>query len=276
MKVNAAERGREKSSTTEEATVTVDGVEPPPHGLGHPVTPRDRLIFALDVDHLDEAERLVKLLAPHVGMFKIGPRLFTSAGSLVVDLVHGMGSSVFLDFKFHDIPDQIAGAAREVARQRARLFTVHALGGPKMIAAVTRSLRSMTIIPGAPPAVCLAVTVLTSHTQEDLEGLGLKGPVIEHAVRLAGLAVGAGAGGVVCSGHELAALRAHLPASTLFVVPGIRFSDDDVGDQVRVMTARRAVEGGASWVVVGRPIRDARDPVAAAQRIVDDIAEAGD
>ena len=243
-------------------------------GLGLPETPRDRLIFALDVDHLDDAERLVKQLAPHVGMFKIGPRLFTSAGSLVVDLVHGMGSSVFLDFKFHDIPDQIAGAAREVARQRARLFTVHALGGPRMIEAVTRSLRSMTVIPGAYPPVCCAVTVLTSHSQEDLDSLGLKGPVLEHAHRLARLAVGAGAGGVVCSGQELESLKPALPDTTLFVVPGIRSATEDRSDQVRVMTAKKAVEAGATWVVVGRPIRDAKDPAAAAQRIVAEMAEA--
>lgn len=249
-------------------------VEPFSKGLGLPEAPRDRLIFALDVDHLDEAERLVKQLVPHVGMFKIGPRLFTSAGSLVVDLVHGMGSSVFLDFKFHDIPEQIAGAAREVARQRARLFTVHALGGPKMIQAVTRSLRTMTLIPGAYPPVCLAVTLLTSHSREDIEELGLRGPVIEHAGRLAKLAVDAGAGGIVCSGHELAAIRPLLPETTLFVVPGIRSAEDEVQEQVRVMTARKAVETGATWVVVGRPIRDAKDPAAAAQRIVEDIAEA--
>lgn len=242
-----------------------------------PTSPRDRLIFALDVDSLDEAERYVKQLAPHVGMFKIGPRLFTSAGSLVVDLVHGMGSSLFMDFKFHDIPDQIAGAAREVARQRARLFTVHALGGPKMIHAVTRSLRAATLVPGAYPPLCLAVTILTSHSPDELSALGLEGPVTEHAKRLAKLAVDAGAGGVVCSGHELSVLKPHLPEGTAFVVPGIRSPQDDIGDQARVMTAGAAVAAGATWVVVGRPIRDAQSPVAAAQRIVDDIAsvEAG-
>ncbi|MEL6187315.1 MAG: orotidine-5'-phosphate decarboxylase [Myxococcota bacterium] len=243
-------------------------------GLGLPQSPRERLIFALDVDHLDDAERLVKDLAPHVGMFKVGPRLFMSAGSLVVDLVHGLGSSLFFDFKFHDIPDQISGAARELARQRARLFTVHALGGRRMISAVTRSLRSMTVIPGAYPPVCLAVTILTSHSQEEMESLGLTGPVVDNARRLARLAVDAGAGGIVCSGQELAHLKPALPEGTVFVVPGIRSADDEVGDQVRVMTARKAVEAGATWVVVGRPIRDAKDPVAAAQRIVEDIAEA--
>lgn len=250
-------------------------MNPASKALGLPESPRDRLIFALDVDHLDEAERLVKQLAPHVGMFKIGPRLFTSAGSLVVDLVHGMGSSVFMDFKFHDIPDQIAGAAREVARQRARLFTVHALGGPKMIDMVTRNLRRATLVPGAFPPICLAVTLLTSHDPAELAQLGFDGPVLDHALRLAKLAVGAGAGGVVCSGHELSALKAALPEGTVFVVPGIRGPDDAIGDQARVMTAKKAVEAGATWVVVGRPIRDAKDPVEAAQRFVADIAEAG-
>lgn len=242
-------------------------------GLGLPETPRDRLIFALDVDHLDDAERLVKNLCPHVGMFKIGPRLFTSAGSLVVDLVHGMGSSVFLDFKFHDIPEQIVGAAREVARQRARLFTVHALGGSKMIEAITRTVNA-AVSPEAVAPVCCAVTLLTSHSQEELHQLGFQGTVLEQAHRLAKLAVDAGAGGVVCSGHELQSLRHVLPEETLYVVPGIRGMEDKNIDQVRVMTARKAVEAGATWVVVGRPIRDAKNPVTAAQRIVEEIAEA--
>lgn len=242
--------------------------------LGLPQTPRDRLIFALDVDHLDDAERLVKELSPHVGMFKIGPRLFTSAGSLVVDLVHGMGSSVFLDFKFHDIPEQIAGAAREVARQRARLFTVHALGGPKMIRAISRSMRSMTVIPGSHPPICCAVTILTSHSPEEMQLLGFTDSIQSHVQRLAQMAVEAGAGAVVCSGHELAELRPLLADSTLYVVPGIRGPSDEHADQVRVMTASEAIRAGATWVVVGRPIRDARHPSFVAQQIVEEIAEA--
>ncbi len=244
--------------------------------MGHvlPKSPKERLIFALDVDHIDEAERLVKLLAPHVGMFKVGPRLFASAGSLVLDLINGMGSSVFLDLKFHDIPASVAGAAREVARQRVRMFTVHALGGARMIEEVQRELTQMTLIPGAPPPICLAVTVLTSHAQEEVEALGLREPIVVVAERLARLAVDSGAQGIVASGHELAALRPALPESTVFVTPGIRGPQDDIADQTRVMTARRAVEAGATYVVVGRPIRQAKDPVAAAQRIVDDISMA--
>ncbi len=244
--------------------------------LGHrpPKEPRDRLIFALDVDHIDEAERLVKLLAPHVGLFKVGPRLFTSAGSLVLDLIHGMGSSVFLDLKFHDIPAQVAGAAREVARQRARMFTVHALGGARMITSAIDELAQMTLIPGSPPPLLLAVTVLTSHSEDEIRALGFASPLAEQAQRLARLAVGAGAQGLVASGHELAVLRPLVPDATVFVVPGIRGPGDDVGDQSRVMTARQAVEAGATYVVVGRPIRTSEDPVTAARRIVDDIEKA--
>lgn len=239
-----------------------------------PKEPKDRLIFALDVDHIDEAERLVKLLCPHVGMFKVGPRLFTNAGSLVLDLINGMGSSVFLDLKFHDIPASVAGAAREVARQRVRMFTVHGLGGARMIEAVQRELSAMTLIPGAPPPIVLGVTVLTSHAPEEVAALGFSEPISVIARRLAKLAVDNGAQGIVASGHELAELRPALPEGTIFVTPGIRGPDDDVGDQTRVMTARRAVEAGATFLVVGRPIRQAKDPVAAAQRFVDDIAQA--
>lgn len=239
-----------------------------------PKTPRDRLVFALDVDHIDEAERLVRLLAPHVGMFKVGPRLFTNAGSLVLDLINGMGSSVFLDLKFHDIPASVAGAAREVARQRVRMFTVHALGGSRMLQAVLRELSNMTLIPGAPPPIVLGVTVLTSHAQDEVDQLGFTEPIVSLATRLARMAVASGAQGIVASGHELVELVPALPAGTIFVTPGIRSPEDDVGDQSRVMTARDAVEAGATYVVVGRPIRQAKDPVAAAQRFVDDIAQA--
>ncbi len=242
--------------------------------LPEPDRPKDRLIFALDVEHIDEAERLVKLLAPHVGMFKVGPRLFTSAGALVVDLIHGLGSHVFLDLKFHDIPATVGGAAREVARMRARMFTVHALGGAKMVRAAVRELSQMTLIPGSPPPLCLGVTILTSHSPEDLAGIGLSGPLVEHVTRLATLAVDNGAAGVVASGHELGALRRTLPSGTVFVVPGIRSANEETQDQSRVMTARQAVEAGATYVVVGRPIRMAQDPVAAAQEIVEDIARA--
>ncbi|MGF1510636.1 MAG: orotidine-5'-phosphate decarboxylase [Myxococcota bacterium] len=235
-------------------------------------TPRDRLIFALDVDRLDEAEPMVRKLAPHVGVFKVGPRLFTNAGSLVFDLIHGMGSKVFLDLKFHDIPEAVAAAAREISRQRVKMFTLHALGGPKMIRAVQQRLMESTIVPGLEPPLCLAVTLLTSHTPEDIKQLGFPGPLVQHVTQLARSAVEAGAGGVVASGHEVGALKRVLPTRTVFVVPGIRRASDPVGDQSRVMSAEEAIRAGADYLVVGRPIRDAPDPAAVADAIVDEIA----
>ncbi len=243
-------------------------------GAALPASAKERLIFALDVDHLDEAERLVTVLAPHVGMFKVGPRLFTGAGVQVLDLIQSAGGRLFLDLKFHDIPATVAGAAREAARLRAQLFTVHALGGPRMIREVAAELSRQTTIPGMPRSLCLAVTVLTSHTQAEVEALGFTEPLVELASRLARSAVAAGADGVVASGHEVRALREVLPPSTVYVVPGIRGPGDDVGDQSRVMTAREAVEAGATWVVVGRPIRSAADPAAAAQRLIEDMERA--
>lgn len=245
-----------------------------PDGHSLPRDPKERLIFALDVDTIEEAERLVKALTPYVGTFKVGPRLFTNAGPLVLDLIHGMGSNLFLDLKFHDIPATVAAAARQVARRRVKMFTVHALGGPKMLEAIGRELTAMTLIPGAPPPLTLAVTVLTSHDEQELRGLGFERPVPEMVVKLAQMALGHGAGGIVASGHELAELRPRLPAETIYVCPGIRGPDDAAADQARVMTAREAVKAGATYVVVGRPIRLSDAPADAAQRFLDDIARA--
>jgi orotidine-5'-phosphate decarboxylase len=237
-----------------------------------PKTPRDRLIFALDVDDLGAAERWVKLLSPHVGMFKVGPVLYTAAGPAVFDLIHAAGSGVFLDLKLHDIPETVGRAAREAARRRIRLFTVHALGGRKMIERASGELMRLTLVPGLPRPVCLAVTILTSHRPEELREIGIEGSLEEAGERLARLGVEAGAGGVVASPHELPRLVRALPPEVLLVTPGIRGPQDAAGDQARTMGAGEAVEAGASYVVVGRPIRDADDPVGAAEAIVADIA----
>ncbi len=239
-----------------------------------PREPKDRLIFALDVDNIDEAERLVKALAPHVGAFKVGCHLFTNAGPLVLDLVHGMGGELFLDLKFHDIPATVAAAVRQAARRRVKMLTVHALGGAAMIEAIGEEYGEMTLIPGSMPPLVLAVTILTSQTEAQLAAIGFDRPLSELTVHLAQMSIEAGASGVVASGHELAQLKPKLPEGVVFVCPGIRGPGDPVGDQARVMTAKEAVEAGATYVVVGRPIRQADDPVDAAQRFVDDIAQA--
>jgi orotidine-5'-phosphate decarboxylase len=241
--------------------------------FAQPTEPKDRLIFALDVDDFDHAERLVKDLSPHVGMIKVGPRMFTGYGEQIVKLIQDRGAKLFLDLKFHDIPDTVAGAAREVARLRARMFTVHALGGAEMIKKAAGALNKMTIIPGMPHALCIAVTLLTSHTEDEARQLGFAASLVDQTVKLAKLAIEAGAAGVVSSGHELKVLRGALPSGVIYVVPGIRGPDDAKGDQARTMSAREAVEAGATYVVIGRPIREADDPVGAAKRIVEEIGK---
>ena len=239
-----------------------------------PKTARDRLIFALDVDDVDSAERLVRRLAPHVGMFKVGSQLFTSVGPLVIDLVHGLGASVFLDLKFHDIPATVGRTAKEVARARVKMFTVHALGGRMMVAQANRELARITMVPGVPLPMCLAVTLLTSHGDDELREVGLAPPLTQHSLRLAKLAMSSGATGVVASAQEVPTLRAALPPDTVFVTPGIRSSGAPSDDQARVVSAKEAIEAGATYIVVGRPIRDSQDPVEAAKRIVDEIDSA--
>jgi len=239
-----------------------------------PKTPKDRLIFALDVGDLDSAERLIGQVAPHVGMFKLGSQLFTSVGTMVLDLVYGMGAEVFLDLKFHDIPATVGLAAREVSRLRAKMFTVHALGGSKMIQQASHALMQATLVPGMERPIILGVTILTSHTPEDLVEIGIQGDLKEESQRLAKLAVQSGAGGIVASAQELPMLREILPPETVFVTPGIRPAGDSHGDQSRVVTPAQAIEAGSTYLVVGRPIRDAPDPAEAAKRIVDEIGEA--
>lgn len=242
---------------------------PPP-----PATARDRLIFALDVDDLDSAERYVRRLVEHVGTFKVGSTLFTAVGPLVIDLIHGMGASVFLDLKFHDIPATVAGAAKEASRRRVKMFTVHSLGGRKMITQASNELLRTTIVPGVPRPIVLGVTVLTSHEEGELQELGISGPIADLSARLAKLAVDSGALGIVASAHELKRLREELPRYTTFVIPGIRGANDARNDQARVMSAKEAIEAGATYLVVGRPIRDAQNPADAAKRFLDEIESA--
>jgi orotidine-5'-phosphate decarboxylase len=240
--------------------------------LPRPTEPRDRLIFALDVPDIETAEHYVKKLKAHVGTFKIGPGLLTLVGPEVIDLVHDNNAGVFLDLKFHDIPATVGAAAREASRKRVRMFTVHALGGKKMIEEAAGELLRTTIVPGIPRPLCLAVTVLTSHEEKDLAAIGLPGPIPDLGLRLAKLAVSAGASGIVASPHEIAKLKAELPEHIVYVVPGIRGPNDAKSDQSRVMTAKEAVQAGATYIVVGRPIRDAADPAAAAKKILDEIS----
>jgi orotidine-5'-phosphate decarboxylase len=226
---------------------------------------RDRLAFPLDGADLHDAGRWIDRLAPHVGVMKVGLELFVAAGPEAVRRAHASGAACFLDLKLHDIPATMAGAAARAAALGARYLTVHASAGSDALRAATKA------VAGSETRV-LAVTVLTSLDATALEAIGLASPAIA-AQRLARLAIDAGAHGLVCSAHEVASLRALSPSIEL-VVPGIRPSGTDAGDQKRVATPEAALDAGADVLVVGRPIRDAADPVAAARAIVATIERA--
>ena len=220
----------------------------------------NRICAALDVPDPAAAEKLASRLAGHVGLFKVGLELFVAHGRAAVEAVRKFGLPIFLDLKLHDIPQTVESAARAAAALGVEYVTVHASGGAEMIRAARRAL---------PRTKLLAVTALTSLGPEDLDAIGLARDVVP---RLARLAVAAGADGVVCSPQEVAALRAALGPAPLLVVPGIRPAGAAKGDQRRTGTPAEAVRAGASILVIGRPLRDAPDPAAAADAIAREIA----
>lgn len=235
-------------------------------------TIRHRLIFALDVERLSEAEQLVELLKGEVGIFKVGKQLFLHAGPEVVRMIHRHGADVFLDLKFHDIPHTVARAGVEAARLGVRFFDVHASGSFEMMERthreVARTCRRETL---RRPKI-LAVTVLTSLSRDDLRQVGVARAVEPQVVRLARLALRAGMDGVVASPLEIAQLRRACGRGFLLVTPGVRPPGAPSDDQKRTMTTAEAMRAGADYLVIGRPIRDAADPLAAAREIVADMA----
>ncbi|HEX4284767.1 MAG TPA: orotidine-5'-phosphate decarboxylase [Terracidiphilus sp.] len=230
---------------------------------------RNRLIVALDVATADDASALVDRLEGTCPWFKVGLELFTAAGPGIVERLAKRGHSVFLDLKFHDIPNTVAGAVRSAASLGAQMMTVHALGGPAMLAAARAELAKLS----NPPEL-LAVTVLTSMDAVQLTAIGVGMSPAEEAQRLARLGCAAGMRGFVCSPHEVTALRSITGPEGVLVVPGIRPSGVALGDQKRVATPAEALRQGASYLVVGRPITQAADPVAAASEILAEMAEA--
>ncbi|MCU0241325.1 MAG: orotidine-5'-phosphate decarboxylase [Vicinamibacteria bacterium] len=228
---------------------------------------QDRLIVALDVAEPDEASRLVELLAGRVGMFKIGSQLFTLAGPDFVHRLTGRGLKVFLDLKYHDIPNTVANAVSAASRLGVSLIDVHALGGSAMMEAAVGALPAMA-------SRLLAITILTSHNEHSLAELGLAGPIADAVPRLALLAQAAEVDGVVASPHEVGAIRAACGADFLIVTPGIRPAGSQAGDQSRITTPAAALRAGADYIVVGRPIIEAADPLAAAEAIVAEMTSA--
>jgi orotidine-5'-phosphate decarboxylase len=234
--------------------------------------PRERLIFALDVEHFSEAQELVGLLRGHVGLFKVGKQLFTHSGPKVIDMIRRKGERAFLDLKFHDIPHTVAKAAEEAAKLSAAMLTIHSMGGYEMMKRAVESSRSMAKQLNIPKPLILAVTILTSMDETILKEVGIKIPLEQQAVRLATLAKRAGVHGVVASPREIRLIRDHCGAHFLIVTPGVRPAFVAKDDQKRTLTPGEAIRAGADYIVVGRPIKDAVDPVRAADEIVEEIS----
>jgi len=228
--------------------------------------PRDRLIVALDVASAAEARRVVEAVGDITSTFKVGKQLFTSEGPGVVRELVASGRKIFLDLKFHDIPNTIAGAVRAAAGLEPTMLTVHASGGAAMLRAAVEAAKSVK----NPPLV-LAVTVLTSFSDQDLEEIGVPGPLADQVLRMATLARNCGCGGVVSSPREIGILRQEFGTGLVIVTPGVRPAGMGQGDQARVATPREAIAAGADYVVVGRPITAASDPAQAALKIVEEI-----
>ena len=221
------------------------------------------IIVALDESSLDEARRLMRCLEGRVRFYKVGLQLFTAAGSVAVEAVKAHGARVFLDLKLHDIPNTVASAVRSARDLGVDLCTIHLCGGPEMCAAaVAEAGEKMTI---------LGVTVLTSSNQATLEACGVQGSVGEQVVRLAKMGQAAGLQGFVASALELPLLRAELGPGPLLVIPGVRPAGSEAGDQKRTATPAEVVRGGATHLVVGRPISRADDPRAAFDRIAREV-----
>jgi orotidine-5'-phosphate decarboxylase len=230
---------------------------------------RKRLIVALDVSSAGAAEDLVKRLEDECKWFKVGLELFAAAGPAVVETLTARGHSVFLDLKFHDIPNTVAGAVRSAAGLGVRMMTVHAAGGPAMLAAAGAALDDV-----ADPPQLLAVTVLTSMDAAQLKATGVKRSPAEQVELLARMGWEAGIRGFVCSPQEVTAVRALTGAKGVLVVPGIRPAGTEAGDQKRLATPADALCAGASYLVVGRPITQAPEPAKAAKAILREMAQA--
>jgi len=234
----------------------------------------DKLIFALDADNYEDALSWVELLSGHVGMFKVGKELFTAVGPKIIESIKKKGQRVFLDLKFYDIPNTVARAAEVAVRLNVDMFNVHASGGSQMIKETVSAVWDCADKLGTARPILLAVTVLTSLNNSDLAEIGFQKNTKELVLHLAKLAYSAGASGVVASAQDIALLRENLDEKFIIVTPGIRSANATTkDDQKRTLSAYKAVKTGADYIVVGRPIRAAKDPLEACHQIVQEIAE---
>src|SRR5579863_3166392 len=237
-----------------------------PDEIRHHDDPRQRLIVALDFSTAAAAQRIVAAVGDSALTYKVGMQLYTAEGPQVVRDLVTSGRRVFLDLKYHDIPNTVGAAVAEAEKLGVSMLTVHASGSGKMLRAAVDAAKAR------PELMVLAVTVLTSMEGNDLQKIGIRGTVEESVVRLATIALANGCQGVVTSAREASPLRAELGHSFALVTPGVRPAGTSVGDQVRVVTPAEAIASGASHIVVGRPITEAADPATEARAILGQIS----
>jgi len=229
---------------------------------------RNPIIVALDLPTAEQAIALAEQVAPVVGAFKIGKELFTAVGPDIVRRIRATGANVFLDLKFHDIPNTVAKAVASAVRLDVQMLTIHASGGSEMMRAAEESAQKTAAQAGLNAPLVLGVTVLTSSDANTLAEIGCEPNPGKQVERLAKLAVSSGLRGLVCSPLEIAQLRQILPASVQLVTPGIRTGAEKADDQKRTLSPREAMDAGASWLVIGRPITAAPNPREAAEKIL--------
>lgn len=229
------------------------------------------ILAALDVPTPEQAISLAESIYPYVGGFKIGLELFTAGGSKTVATIQALGKEIFLDLKFHDIPNTVAKAVANATKLKVQWMTIHCAGGPEMVKAAEKSAQETAASLDIKPPVVLGVTVLTSMDQYQLESIGVKNGVEDQVAALAEMAVSTGLRGLVCSPLEVTRLRSLLPPTVQLVTPGIRAKQDAMGDQKRTLGPKEAIAAGSSRLVIGRPIYAAPAPAEAAKAITNSL-----
>ncbi len=235
--------------------------------------PKEKIIFALDVDHFEEAQKLVMEFKDHVGMFKVGKQLFTHCGPKIVDFINMKNSRVFLDLKYHDIPNTVAKAVVEAAKLGVELVNVHASGGFTMMKEARTALHDAVRTQGLHKPKIIGVTVLTSLDETELKRIGFERPVLELTKRLSLLTKEAGLDGVVAGGNEIEMIREICGKDFIIVTPGVRV-EEKKDDQKRTITPKEAIEKGATYIVLGRAVRDNNNPQELLKKISEDIGNA--
>lgn len=231
------------------------------------------IIAALDVPSVKQAHILIDQIGEQVGAFKVGMELFTAAGPEIINRIRERNASVFLDLKFHDIPNTVAKAVASAVRLDVQMLTIHTHGGLTMMKAAETAAQEAAAILGRTAPLVLGVSVLTSMDQSDLQEIGIQDPVADQVAKVVELGVEAGLRGFVCSPLEIERLRSIIPKDTKLVTPGIRMATDEKGDQKRTKSPQEALQSGADYLVIGRPIYGAPDPSEALNRILESITE---